>query len=281
MREKSKNVVITGCSSGIGLTCAKRLVSEGYRVIATVRKSADIEVVKHQCDCDIILLDLRSSDSINSAVSQIVELTDGAIYALFNNAAYGQPGAVEDLSREALRDQFETNLFGTHELTCGLLPFLLEQPSARIVQNSSVLGFAAMPFRGAYNASKFALEGLTDTLRMELGDTNVKVVLIEPGPILSQFRKNALKAFKDKINYKNSRFASEYKKSIQRLDRQGAASRFTLPADAVANKLLAVLQSKNPKARYYVTFPTYLFAFLRHILPTYFLDKILISAGRA
>ena len=279
--KNKQTVVVTGCSSGIGLSCVKALEQNGFNVIATVRNSNDIPTVKAACECDIVLLDLASSESIKNAVKQIVELAQGELFALFNNAAYGQPGAVEDLTRSVLREQFETNLFGTHELTCELLPYLLAQEDARIIQNSSVLGFAAMPFRGAYNASKFALEGLTDTLRMELATTSVRVSLIEPGPITSRFRKNALVAFERNIHYETSRFSNEYQQSLKRLNREGAASSFTLPPEAVAKKLIMALKSKKPKARYYVTFPTYLFAYLRHLLPTYLLDKILIKAGNA
>jgi len=149
-------------------------------------------------------LDLCDSQSIQTAFNEIMQRTNGQLYALFNNGAYGIPGAVEDLSRNTLRTQFETNVFGWHELTTLVIPVMRKQGSGRIIQNSSVLGFVAMPFRGAYNASKFAIEGLTDTLRLELKDTGIYISLIEPGPILSQFRHNALRALQTHINIEHS-----------------------------------------------------------------------------
>ena len=276
----SKTVVITGCSSGIGFSSAKFLMANGYRVIATVRTEKDKALLGDEGINDVVIMDLASSESIQQAVREIEIMADGDVYAIFNNGAYGQPGAVEDLTRDVLRQQFEVNLFGTHEFTCAMLPMLLKQENARIIQNSSVLGFAAMPMRGAYNASKFALEGLTDTLRLELSQTsNIDVVLIEPGPIATAFRRNALDALHRNIDMESSRHKSFYDASLARLNRKGANSSFTLPPEAVAKKLLIALNSAKPKARYYVTFPTYLFAFLRHVLPTRLLDKLLIKAG--
>ena len=178
-----------------------------------------------------------------------------------------------------MRKQFETNLFGVQELTNLLLPIFLKQPDARIINCSSVLGIVAMPFRGAYNASKFALEGLTDTMRLELRGTNVKVVLIEPGPILTRFRQNALKALEDNIVIDASRHQLAYKKNLERLKKEGAAMPFTLGPEAVTKKLIRALESKKPKARYYVTAPTYFMGVCRRILSTNFLDKLLARAG--
>lgn len=282
MGKTDQFVVVTGCSTGIGYSAASRLTQMGYQVIATVRNPEDIEALKAMGVQHVVLLELASSESVHAAATQINQLCHGVLFALFNNAAYGQPGAVEDLSREALTRQFEVNVFGTHELTRALLPCLLKSPEARIIQNSSVLGFAAMPMRGAYNASKFALEGLTDTLRMELAaSSNINVVLIEPGPIDTAFRKNALKALRQNVDMNSSRHATLYQQALARLDSQTSSTPFTLPADAVVDKLVKALTSRRPKARYYVTFPTYLFAFLRHFLPTVWLDKIKASAASA
>ena len=223
----------------------------------------------------MIELDLRDSESISRAVDYAKEVSDGNISALFNNGAYGQPGAVEDLSRDTLRAQFETNLFGVQELTNLLLPTFLDQPDARIVNCSSVLGMVAMPFRGAYNASKFALEGLTDTLRLELRETSVKVVIIEPGPILTRFRQNALQALEDNIDISASRHQLDYEKSLARLKKQGAAMPFTLGPEAVTKKLVRALESNRPKPRYYVTVPTYFMALCRRILSNRMLDNLL------
>jgi NAD(P)-dependent dehydrogenase (short-subunit alcohol dehydrogenase family) len=219
-----KAILITGCSSGIGLSAALALQERGYTVIASCRQKSDLERLRQEGLNHVIPLDLNSSDSINQAVAEALNIAGDALFALFNNGAYGQPGAVEDLSRDTLRRQFETNLFGTHELTCALLPHFLQQPDARIIQNSSVLGLVAMPFRGAYNASKFALEGLTDTLRLELKNTPVKVSLIEPGPITSRFRANALKAFETEVDIQSSRHVASYQKSLERLRKKGPAA---------------------------------------------------------
>ena len=204
-----------------------------------------------------------------------VKLTDGKIDALFNNGAFGQPGAVEDLTREVLRFQFETNLFGTHELTNLILPLMRKQGQGRIIYNSSILGLVAMTYRGAYNASKFALEGLADTLRLELHGTNIHISLIEPGPILSDFRKNAFALYQKNIDPAHSYHKQTYKVMEARLQKEGAAAPFTLPAEAVAKKVIHALEASRPNLRYYVTFPTYLFGFLKRILPVSWLDALL------
>jgi NAD(P)-dependent dehydrogenase (short-subunit alcohol dehydrogenase family) len=220
-------------------------------------------------------LDLTDSTSIRNAVNHAVALTDGKIDALFNNGAYGQPGAVEDLSRAALREQFETNFFGTHELTNLLIPIMRQQGHGRIIYNSSILGLVAMTYRGAYNASKFALEGLADTLRLELHNTGIHICLVEPGPILSNFRKNAMAQYAKNINAATSVHKDTYRAMEARLQKEGPAAPFTLPATAVAKKVIHAVEANYPKSRYYVTFPTYLFAYLKRILPVSWLDVLL------
>ena len=203
----------------------------------------------------------------------------GQLDALFNNGAYGQPGAVEDLSREALREQFETNLFGTQELTNQVLPIMRRQGGGRILYTSSVLGLVAFPYRGAYVASKFALEGLADTLRLELVGTGIHVCLIEPGPILSRFRDNAHAAYRRHIHPETSLHREKYAVMEARLLKEGSAAPFTLPPEAVLKRVIHALESSRPRARYPVTVPTYLFAALRRLLPTRALDAILRRAG--
>lgn len=271
-----KSILITGCSSGIGYCAAQGLHARGYRVFATARKTADVARLQEE-GLESLQLDLNDSDSIQSCLETILERTGGTLDALFNNAAFGQTGAVEDLRREVLRAQFETNLFGTHELTCLVLPVMRRQGHGRIIQNSSVLGLVTMPFRGAYSASKFALEGLTDTLRMELRDSPIHVSLIEPGPILTRFRANSLELFKRNIDFEHSPFQETYRATLQRLEKTGAAVPFTLTPEAVLKKLLHALESPRPKARYYVTVPTYLFAYLRRLLPTRLLDSVVAN----
>jgi NAD(P)-dependent dehydrogenase (short-subunit alcohol dehydrogenase family) len=270
----SKTILITGCSSGIGYATAAVLKNRGHKVIATARKPEDV-IRLEQEGFIAIQLDLADSDSIQQAVKHALESSDGKIDALFNNAAFGQPGAVEDLSRDVLRFQFETNLFGTHELTNRLIPLMRGQGHGRIIYNSSVLGLVAMKYRGAYNASKFALEGLADTLRLELYGSGIHISLIEPGPILSNFRKNSYALYKKNIDSEHSFHKETYKAMEARLQKEGAAVAFTLPAEAVARKVIHALEAKRPSMRYYVTFPTYLFAVLKRILPMSWLDALL------
>jgi NAD(P)-dependent dehydrogenase (short-subunit alcohol dehydrogenase family) len=270
----SKTILITGCSSGIGYVTAVELRQRGHNIIASARKPEDVARLKQE-GFTAVQLDLADSTSIRHAVEQAFELTGGKIDALFNNGAFGQPGAVEDLSRDVLRHQFETNLFGTHELTNLLIPSMRKQGHGRIIYNSSVLGLVAMKYRGAYNASKYALEGLADTLRLELHGTNIHISLIEPGPILSNFRKNAFALYKQNIDPTHSFHKKAYDAIEQRLQKEGPAVAFTLPATAVAEKVILALESDRPKIRYYVTFPTYLFAFLKRILPMSWLDRLL------
>ena len=273
-------ILITGCSTGIGRCVAEGLKERGYRVFATTRKQSDVEELI-SLGFESIQLDLASSASIKSAVQSVLKKTNGKLYALFNNGGYGQPGAVEDLSRDVLREQFETNLFGWHELTCMLIPVMRKQGFGRIIQNSSVLGFVALKYRGAYNASKFALEGLTDTLRMELEGTGIYLSLIEPGPILTEFRKNALKAYKRNINLEGSVHTEIYKRLEDKLSHDEAVVPFTLGPEAVLERVIYALESKRPKERYYVTKPTYGFAWLKRVLTDRAMDRLLIKASGA
>ena len=269
-----KIILITGCSTGIGYVTAKILKKRGHTVIATARKSGDVDRLKRE-GFTSFQLDLADSASIKEAVLQTIDWTGGRIDALFNNGAFGQPGAVEDLSRDVLRSQFETNFFGTHELTNLIIPVMRKQGHGRIIYNSSVLGLVALTYRGAYNATKFALEGLVDTLRLELHGTNIHLSLIEPGPIESNFRQNAFALYKKNINPERSFHKERYQAMEERLQKQGPAVPFTLPAEAVAEKVVHALESKKPKIRYYVTFPTYLFAALKRLLPHGGLDRLL------
>jgi NAD(P)-dependent dehydrogenase (short-subunit alcohol dehydrogenase family) len=267
----SKTILVTGCSTGIGYVTAIELKKRGHRVIASARKKSDVGQLITE-GFEAIQLDLADSSSIQQAVAKAETLTDGKIDALFNNAAFGQPGAVEDLSRDTLRNQFETNLFGTHELTNLIIPLMRNQGQGRIIYNSSVLGFVAMTFRGAYNASKYALEGLADTLRLELHGTNIHISIIQPGPITSDFRKNAFALFQKNIDKQRSVHKETYQAMEQRLQKEGPAVPFTLPAKAVAEKVIHAVESSRPKIRYHVTFPTSLFAILKRIFPERLLD---------
>lgn len=274
MNEKA--VLITGCSSGIGLCCAVGLRARGFRVFATARKPEDVAMLKAK-GFEAYRLDVADTDSIREAMEQVLAATGGKLYGLFNNAGFGQPGAVEDLRRDVLREQFETNVFGTLELTNKILPVMRLQGEGRIIINSSVLGIISLPYRGAYNASKYALEGFADTMRLELADTNIYVSLVEPGPIRSRFRDNAHALYQKNIEPETSAHRDKYRALEERLLKQGPAVPFTLGPEAVLEKLIHALEAKRPKAHYYVTFPTYLFGYLKRILPTRWLDQLLLK----
>ena len=273
-----RTILITGCSSGIGYCVAHGLHRRGYRVFATARKPADVERLSTE-GLESLPLDLVDSDSIASPMEAILARTGQRLDAVFHNGAYSQPGAVEDLRREVLRQQFETNLFGWHELNNLVLPVMRAQGHGRIIYNSSILGFTAMRFRGAYNASKFALEGLVDTLRLELRGTDIHVALIEPGPITSRIRQNTWAAYQDNIDPEHSPHREVYRRLEARLQQEGAVVPFTLGPEAVLKRVIHALESRRPKDRYYVTFPTYLFGFLKRILPGRTLDRLLAKAG--
>ncbi|WPL19462.1 Putative oxidoreductase SadH [Thiorhodovibrio winogradskyi] len=272
-------VLITGCSSGIGRVCALGLAERGYQVVASARRAEDVAVLK-QAGLSAVRIDLADAHSIASGLDAALQVTNGRLDALFNNGAFGLPGAVEDLTPEALRAQFETNFFGWHDLTRRVIPVMRAQGRGRIIYNSSVLGLVALPYRGAYVASKFALEGLADTLRLELTGSGIQVILIEPGPIESRFRENARAAFQRYVDPAGSPHADAYRCMAERLEQEGAVQPFTLPAEAVLKKLILALESPKPSARYAVTLPTHLLGGLRRLLPSSALDALLLKVSR-
>ena len=267
-----RTVLITGCSSGIGLVSAREMTTRGWRVFATARKPEDIARLKAE-GFDSLYLDYAEPKSIAAAADQVLQATGGTLDALFNNGAYGQPGAVEDLKREVLRAQFEVGFFGWHDLTARIIPAMRKQGEGRIVFCSSVLGLVSAPYRGAYCASKFAVEALADALRLELSATRIKIVLIEPGPIASRFLEHALEAYRRHIDLDASHHSEIYRTRIARLE-EGGDQTFKLGPEAVALKLAHALESRSPKRRYYVTVPTYAAALFRRFLPTSVLDAI-------
>jgi NAD(P)-dependent dehydrogenase (short-subunit alcohol dehydrogenase family) len=268
-----RSVLITGCSSGIGLASAREMKSRGWRVFATARKPEDIARLQDEEGVESLYLDYTEPESIEAAAKQVLAATGGKLTALFNNGAYGQPGAVEDLRREVLRAQFEAGFFGWHDLTARVIPAMRKQGEGRIVFCSSVLGMVSAPYRGAYCASKFAVEALADALRLELSATRIKIVLIEPGPIASRFLEHALEAYRRHIDLDASHHSEIYRARIARLE-EGGDQTFKLGPEAVALKLARALESRSPKRRYYVTVPTYAAALFRRILPTAMLDFI-------
>lgn len=270
-----KSILITGCSSGIGLDAAHGMRARGWRVFASCRQQRDCDRLRAQ-GFESPRIDYTDTDSITTGLAEVLEATGGTLDALFNNGAHGLPGAVEDLPTDGLRAIFEANFFGWHELTRQVIPVMRAQGRGRIVQNSSVLGLVAYPWRGAYVATKYAIEGLTDTLRLELRDTEIKVILIEPGPITSRLRENAIPIFERFIDWENSALRSRYEESLlKRLYESSGPDRFELPASAVTDKLAHAVEAKRPRPRYYVTTPTYIAGWLRRILPTRVIDRIL------
>ncbi|WP_171232673.1 SDR family NAD(P)-dependent oxidoreductase [Ruegeria sp. HKCCA4812] len=270
-----KSILITGCSSGIGLDAAHGMRARGWRVFASCRQQRDCDRLRAQ-GFESPRIDYTDADSITSGLSHVLEATGGSLDALFNNGAHGLPGAVEDVPTDGLRHIFETNVFGWHELTRQVIPVMREQGHGRIVQCSSVLGLVAFPWRGAYVATKYAIEGLTDTLRLELRDTDIHIVLIEPGPITSKLREKAIPLFEKYIDWENSAIREKYEGSLlKRLYESSGPDRFELPASAVTDKLAHAVEARRPKPRYYVTTPTYIAGILRRILPTNASDRIL------
>ncbi len=270
-----KSILITGCSSGIGLDAARGMRDRGWRVFASCRKAEDCDRLRAE-GFDSPRIDYADAQSITTGLAEVLKATDDTLDALFNNGAHGLPGAVEDLATEGLREIFETNVFGWHELTRQVLPIMRAQGHGRIVQNSSILGLVSFPWRGAYVATKYAIEGLTDTLRVELFDTDIKVALIEPGPVTSKFRENAIPHFERYIDWQNSPFRPLYeKKLLKRLYESSGPDQFELPASAVTAKLIHACEAPRPRARYYVTTPTHIAGFLRRILTTRAIDRIL------
>lgn len=270
-----KTILITGCSSGIGLDAARGMRDRGWRVFASCRQQQDCDRMRDE-GFDTPLIDYTRPDTITDGLKQVLTATGGGLDVLFNNGAHGLPGAVEDLPTEALRDIFESNFFGWHELTRQVLPVMRAQGHGRIVQNSSILGLVTFPWRGAYVATKYAIEGLTDTLRIELTDTNIHVILIEPGPVTSKIRENSIPHFERYVDWRASPLRARYEESLlKRLYESKGPDRFELPASAVTAKLIHACESPHPRPRYYVTTPTHIAGFLRRILPTRSIDRIL------
>lgn len=268
-----KSILITGCSSGIGLDCAKTLHAHGWTVFASCRQQKDCERLK-MMGIEAPRLDHADPVSITETIQYILTKTNGKLDAVFNNGAFAVPGAVEDLPTDALRSIYETNLFGYHEVIRQVIPIMRAQGKGKILNCSSVLGFVAIPWRGAYNSTKFALEGLTDTLRIEMRNTNINVILIEPGPIGTKIRENSIPHFERWVDWENSPRKKQYETDlIKRLYQpKNKPDAFELPVSAVTKVVMKALESHHPKPRYYVTIPTHFMGLLRRILSTRSLD---------
>ena len=272
---RKKNILITGCSSGIGYDTAHYLHNNGYKVYASARKQADVDRLKAE-GLDTYLLDVTKPDQIKNILEEIIK-KDGELYAVFNNAGFGQPGAVEDITTKTLKEQFETNFFGLHELTSQVLKIMRKQGYGRIMQHSSVLGIVSLRFRGAYNASKYAIEGLCDTLRLELMGTDIYVSTINTGPVKSEFRKNATYMFRKNVNHEVSLWKDEYESELLERKENKDTDIFTKDSIVVIKNIVDALESKKPKARYYNTLATHLLGGFKRVLSTNVLDKLLLK----
>ncbi|MFB2550416.1 SDR family oxidoreductase [Ensifer soli] len=273
-----RSIIVTGCSSGIGAHCARALKTEGWRVFATVRRQEDRAGLEAE-GIETFLMDYTDGDSIARLVADVMERTGGRLDALFNNGAYGQAGAVEDLPVEALRLQLETNVVGWHDLTRRIVPVMRRQGHGRIVQCSSILGIVPYRWRGAYNASKFALEGLTLTLRMELEGSGIHVSLIEPGPIASRFMANSLTHIERHIDVAGSVHRAEYERQLRRLRGESGPARGKLGPEAVHAVLRHALTAKTPKPHYIVTTPARQGALLKKLLPASLFYRLIGRLG--
>ncbi len=270
-----QNIIITGCSTGIGLETANYLRSKDITVYPTARDPKDVEMLKGLGFIHAMQLDVTKPHEITRVIDAVLQI-DSQIDIWFNNAGFGQPGMIEDITTETLRSQFETNLFGLHECTRQILPIMRKQGYGKIIQHSSVLGLISLAGRGAYNASKYAIEGLTDTLRLELAGTNIYAVLLNTGPITSHFRKTAIAKLEENVDIEHSRFRQRYLNSIR-----GDAKKvpFNEEALSVAKVVHRIVLSTKPKPRYYITKATYLLGILKRLLSTSLLDKILMKIG--
>jgi short-subunit dehydrogenase len=269
------NIVITGCSSGIGLETARYLRDKFVTVYPTARNSKDVEKLKAEGFDDAMQLDVRNAEQITSVIQTVLD-KEGTIDVWFNNAGYGQAGALEDIRTDVLREQFETNVFGLHECTRQIIPVMRAQGYGKIIQHSSVLGLVSLFGRGAYNASKYAIEGLSDTLRLELADTDIHISLLNTGPITSRFRQTAMQKLRENVDIEHSVFKEAY---LTKLHGGGKKVPFNEGAESVARVVHHIMLSEQPKPRYYITKATYLLGTLKRVLTTSMLDKILRKIG--
>ncbi|MFT3690412.1 SDR family NAD(P)-dependent oxidoreductase [Paenirhodobacter sp.] len=274
----TKTILITGCSSGIGHDAAHGLRARGWRVIASARDPEDVARLRGE-GLEAVRLDLADPASIAEGFAAALGLA-GRLDALYNNAAFAIPGAVEDLPVGALREIFETNLFGLHDLTTRAIRVMRAQGGGRIVQCSSVLGLMGARWRGAYVASKFALEGLTDVLRLEMRGTPVRIVTLNPGPIPTRFRLNSIPHFERWVEWRASPRRAQYEATLlKRLyDPSGKKDRFELPPSAVTAALIRALEDPAPRDHYYITTATWLAALTRRLAPARLRDWLAAKA---
>lgn len=277
---KEKKIFITGCSSGIGLALVKGLSARGHQVMASCRSEKDVARLVDM-GYSAVQMDVDDSASIATAFNHLDTRFSGQLDVLINNAGYGQSGALEDVSRTVMRAQFETNVFGMLEVTQRAIPWMRQQKSGRIINLSSVLGVISLPFRGAYNASKYAVEGLSDTLRLELQGVGISVIVVEPGPIDSSFRDTAVDKSLQSIDMKNSAFSQQYQSILRSFKQKKLESSMTQPPEAVLKKIIHAVESSRPRPKYAVTLPAHALIFARRLLSARLLNALLARISKS
>lgn len=275
----AKKVFISGCSTGIGLYIAQTLQEDGFQVIASCRKPEDVERLQ-SLGLYTLQMDVDDSGSIQAAVKQLLDYTEGQLDVLINNAGYGQAGALEDISREVMQRQFQTNVFGLHELTKLIIPVMRKQGSGRIINISSVLGIVSLPFRGAYNASKYAVEGLSDTLRLELEPSGIWVSSIQPGPIESQFRDTVVDRSLQAVDIETSFFRKQYANMLSHFKANKKNSKFTKGPEAVYKKVSHAIKAKRPRPSYSVTLAAHILILARRLMPARWFHRVLTRVSQ-
>ena len=275
---RRKSILITGCSSGIGLDAALTLRRRGWRVFAACRAKRDSDALAKDHGLETLVIDYTKPNTIASGMAHVLRETDGKLDALFNNGAYGMGGATEDVPVAALREIFECNFFGWHDLTVRAVEaFRANGGRGRIVQCSSILGNVVFPMRMAYSATKFALEAHCDSLRLELADTDIRVVSLAVGPIRTRIREKSRPHFEKHVRPKvqTSAWRTFYEqKFIPRLYGPYRKDAGELEPEAVTRALLTALNARRPRPRYAVTWPSKLFMFLARVLPCWALDYV-------
>ena len=271
---QTKSVLVTGCSSGIGAAAAILLRDRGWNVLPTARKEADLQALREQ-GFEPVHLDVADSESVNRAADETLERLGGRLGGVVNNAGFGQAGALEDVSRDALRYQFEVNLFGMQELTNRFIPVFRKQAYGRIVNVSSVVGRVCLPFFGAYSSTKFAMEALSDAMRIELRGSGIAVSLVEPGPIATDFGVNSKLHVDGKLRMKGSHYENAYQKYINRIPVPGKRGFFTRPPEDVGKKIVHALESPRPRIRYCITIPAHVGAWMSRLAPYAFIDGVM------
>ncbi|MGZ4278866.1 MAG: SDR family NAD(P)-dependent oxidoreductase [Solirubrobacteraceae bacterium] len=253
MSDRSRAVLITGCSSGIGAATASRLAKAGWPVYATARRPETLAALEAD-GCRTLALDVVDEASRQAAVDAVVE-AEGAVGVLINNAGYSQSGAVESIPDDRVRAQFETNVFGPLALCRLVLPGMREQGWGKIVQLSSMGGKLTFPGGGLYHSTKHALEALSDALRFEVKGFGIDVILIEPGLIMSGFsdvvmRELGTASATDGPYEEFNRAVGEASRDVYE---KGLLAKLGGPPEAVAERIEAALKAKRPRARYTVT----------------------------